>query len=100
MPSRSTGATKLPRSIGWTCAYRKISRGWPSEKRKELREPPKLLELDRDANEKVKRVRDMTHCQDVVCVSVLGTGIFGNAGGDGLLMGRRAGLLDFGGGFG
>lgn len=78
MPSRSTGATKLPRSIGWTCAYRKISRGWPSEKRKELREPPKLLELDRDANEKVKRVRDMTHCQGVVCVSVLGTGIFGD----------------------
>ena len=76
MPSR-TAAAKLSRPIGWTCVYRKLTRGWPRESRKELRDPPKILELDRVANEEVKRVRDMTHCQDVVCVSVLGTGIFG-----------------------
>ena len=75
MPSR-TAAAKLSRPIGWTCVYRKLTRGWPRESRKELRDPPKILELDRVANEQVKRVRDMTHCQDVVCVSVLGTGIF------------------------
>jgi len=75
VPSR-TAAAKLSRPIGWTCVYRKLTRGWPRESRKELRDPPKILELDRVANEQVKRVRDMTHCQDVVCVSVLGTGIF------------------------
>ena len=35
VPSR-TAAAKLSRPIGWTCVYRKLTRGWPRESRKEL----------------------------------------------------------------